>query len=214
MRTTLNLLIIGATGGTGRELVKQALEQGHVVTALVRNPAKMRISHERLTVMKGDVLDDDSVHLAVRGQDAVLSALGHKKWFIKTNILSEGTKNIIAAMEKHGVKRFVCETTLGIGDRRGRLGLYYTLFVVPFITYFYFRDKERQEELIRLSKLDWVIVRPGQLTNTRKRGVYQHGYDIGSWWKTVMISRADGADFMLKQVTDDSYLREAPEVAY
>ncbi len=94
------------------------------------------------------------------------------------------------------------------------MGLYYTLFVIPFITFFYFRDKERQERYIKQSSLDWIIVRPGQLTNGRKRGTYRHGLDIGSILLTVRISRADVADFMLKQLTDDSYLRKTPGVAY
>jgi putative NADH-flavin reductase len=186
----MNMLIIGATGGTGRALVEQALAQGHAVTALVRNPARVRMTHVRLTVMKGDVLEYDSVDRAVQGKDAVISALGHKQWFIKTTILSRGTKNIVSAMKKHGAKRLICETALGIGDTKGRLGLYYTLFVIPFIIYFYFRDKERQEQLIRESMLDWVIVRPGQLTNGRKRGAYRAGNDIGSYILTVKISRA------------------------
>jgi putative NADH-flavin reductase len=210
----MNLLIVGATGGTGRELVKQALALGHTVTAFARNPAKVSITHERLTVVKGDILDYDSVDKAVKDKDGVLSALGHKQWFIKTNILSTGTANLISAMEKHGVKRFICETSLAVGDSRGRLGLYYTLFVIPVITYFYFRDKAKQEQLIRNSSLDWVIVRPGQLTNGRKRGVYRHGADIGSYIFTVRISRADTAEFMLKQLTDDTYLRQTPGVAY
>ena len=210
----MNLLIIGATGGTGRALVEQALAQGHHVTALVRNPAKLATKHERLTVVTGNVLDYESVEKAVQGKDAVLSALGHKQWFIKTTILSKGTANIIAAMQHHGVERFVCETTLGIGDTRGRMGLYYTLFVIPVIVYFYFRDKELQERYIRESSLHWVIVRPGQLTNGKKRGSYRHGFDIGSWLSTPTISRADVADFMLKQLTDNSYLHKAPVVAY
>ncbi|MBX2991270.1 MAG: SDR family oxidoreductase [Bacteroidetes bacterium] len=209
----MNLLIVGATGGTGRELVKQALAQGHKVTAFVRNPADLKITHNNLTIAEGDVLDYVSVEKAVRGNDAVLSALGHKRWFVRTTILSEGTKNIITAMEKHGVKRFVCETTLGIGDTRGKLGLYYTLFVIPVIVFFYFRDKETQERYIKESTLDWIIVRPGQLTNVKKLGKYRHGMNIGSWFRTVSISRADVADFMLKQVTDNTYLRKTPAVA-
>ena len=210
----MNLLIIGATGGTGRALVDQALEQGHTVTALVRNPAKVRVDHHNLTVIKGNVLDFDSVDKGVQGKDAVLSALGHKRWFIRTTILSRGTENIVAAMEKHGVKRLVCETSLGVGNSRGRLGLYYTLFVIPFITFFYFMDKGRQEQIIRKSSLDWVIVRPGQLTNGRRRGVYRHGERIGNYVLTVGISRADVADFMLKQLTDNSYIHRTPGLAY
>lgn len=210
----MNLLIIGATGGTGRALVEQALAQGHNVTAFVRNPSKITTKHERLSLAKGNVLDYESVARAVKGKDAVLSALGHKRWFIKTDILSEGTKNIVTAMESHGVKRLVCETSLGIGDSRGKLGLYYTLFVIPFITYFYFKDKERQEQYIKESNTDWIIVRPGQLTNGRKRGAYRHGLNIGNILRTVSISRADTADFMLRQITENVYLKKTPGVAY
>jgi putative NADH-flavin reductase len=210
----MNILVVGATGGTGLALVEQALSQGHTVTALVRNPRNMPMAHERPGVVQGNVLDPLSVDFAVRGKDAVLSALGHKRWFVKTTILSEGTRNIIAAMERHGVKRLICETSLGVGDSRGRLGLYYTLFVIPFITYFYFKDKDRQEQLIRESSLDWVIVRPGQLTNGSKRGTYRHGARVGSYIFTQRISRADVADFMLKQLSDASSIRQTVAVAY
>jgi putative NADH-flavin reductase len=210
----MNILVVGGTGGTGRAIVGQALEQGHHVTVLVRDPAKMKITHERLTSLKGNVLDVDSVDRAVRGNDAVVSALGHKRWFIPSSILSEGTRNIVSAMERHGVKRCICETSLGVGTSRGRLGLYYTLFVIPFIVFFYFRDKLRQERIIKNSSLDWVIVRPGRLTNGPKRGRYRHGDNVGSYFLTVHISRADVADFMLRQLTDNTYVRQTPGVAY
>ncbi|HLE33455.1 MAG TPA: SDR family oxidoreductase [Bacteroidota bacterium] len=210
----MKVLVFGATGGTGRALVEQALEQGHTVTAFARNPRKIKIVHERLTVAEGNVLDFDAVDRAVQSHDAVLSALGHKRWFIRTTILSRGTRNIITAMEKHGVKRFICETSLGVGDSLGRLGLLYTLFIIPFITFFYFRDKARQERLIKGSSLEWVIVRPAQLTNGKKRGVYRHGAKIGSYLFTQRISRADVADFMLRQLNDDSCLRQAVGIAY
>ena len=210
----MKVLVFGATGGTGRALVEQALEQGHTVTAFARNPRKIKIVHERLTVAEGNVLDFDAVDRAVQSHDAVLSALGHKRWLIRTTILSRGTKNIITAMEKHGVKRFVCETSLGVGDSVGRLGLLYTLFIIPFVTFFYFRDKARQERLIKGSSLEWVIVRPAQLTNGKKRGVYRHGAKIGSYLFTQRISRADVADFMLRQLNDNSCLRQAVGIAY
>ena len=210
----MKLLIIGGTGGTGQELIKQALEQGHHLTALVRNPAKIKIVNQNLRVIKGNVLDYDQVQEVVAGQDAVLSALGHKRFFIKTNILSEGTKNIIQAMEKHQVNRFICITSLGINDSRFKLGLYYTLFVIPFIVFFYFRDKAKQEKLIRSSKLDWTIVRPGQFTNGKKRGKYKHGANVGNYILTKMISRADVAHFILSQLNDTTYLHKTPGVAY
>lgn len=210
----MKILIIGGTGGTGRELLKQALENGHHVTALVRNPAGMKITHPLLSVIKGNVLDPVSVENAVAGQDAVLSALGHKRFIIYSNILSEGTKNIILAMEKHRVKRFICITTLGINDSRFKLGLYYTLFVIPFIVLFYFLDKVKQERLIRASNLNWTIVRPAQLTNGKLRGRYKHGSKVGNYILTKMISRADVAHFMLSQLNDETYLHKTPGLAY
>jgi uncharacterized protein YbjT (DUF2867 family) len=206
------ILIVGATGGTGRQLVAQALERGFAVTALVRDPARLRIDHPQLTVVRGDVLDEGSVDAAMRGQEAVLSALGHKRYFSPARILSEGTRNILRAMETHGVQRLVCETSLGIGDSAGRMGLYYTLFVIPVILPLYFWDKTRQERLIAASNVEWVIVRPGVLTNGDKRGPSRHGRQVGHFLWTVRVSRADVADFMLNQLADDTYVRTAPGV--
>ncbi len=210
----MKLLIIGGTGGTGRELIKQALEQGHSLTALVRHPKKVKTVHQDLNVIKGDVLDRDKVEEVVAGQDAVLSALGHKRFFIKTNILSEGTKNIIHAMEKRQVSRFICVTSLGVNDSRFKLGLYYTLFVIPVIAFFYFWDKSKQEKLIQDSKLNWTIVRPGQLINGKKRERYKHGKYVGNYFLTKMISRADVAHFILSQLNDSMYFHKTPGVAY
>lgn len=208
------VLIVGATGGTGRQLVEQALERGHVVTALARDPSALHVEHPRLTVVRGNVLDYPSVEAAVRGQDAVVSALGHKQFFRPTRTLSEGTRNVLRAMETHRVRRFVCETTLGIGASAGRMGLYYTFFVIPVILPFYFWDKTRQERLIAASSVDWVVVRPGALTNGAKRGGYRQGHTVGSLLWTVRISRADVADFMLNQMSDNTYLRTASGVCW
>jgi putative NADH-flavin reductase len=184
------------------------------VTALVRNPSKLQLEHPRLRIVQGDVLDYASLEAAARGQEAVLSSLGHRRFFHPTRILSEGTRNLLRAMEAQGVRRFVCETSLGIGDSAGRMGLYYTLFVVPVILPFYFWDKTRQERVIAQSAVQWVIVRPGVLTNGEKRGSYRHGRDVGSFVWTVRISRADVADFMLNQLSDDAYLKTAAGVCW
>jgi putative NADH-flavin reductase len=208
------VLIVGATGGTGRQLVAQALERGYAVTALVRDPSKLRIDHPHLQVVRGNVLDRASVDAAMRGQEAVVSALGHKRFFYPTRILSEGTQNILSAMETHGVRRLVCETALGIGDSAWRMGLYSTLFVIPVILPFYYWDKTRQERLIAGSSVEWVIVRPGALTNGDKRGVSRHGRHVGSFLLTVRISRADVADFMLNQLVSVTYLRTAPGLCW
>jgi putative NADH-flavin reductase len=208
------LLIVGATGGTGRHLVAQALERGYAVTALVRDPSKLRMDHERLNLVRGDVMDYDTIEAAMRGQEAVVSALGHKRFFYPTRIQSEGARNILRAMEAHHVSRFVCQTSLGLGDTAGRLGLYFTLFTIPVVLPFYFWDKARQERLIAESNAEWIIVRPGMLTNGARRRQFRHGFQIGNPLWTVRISRADVADFMLDQVTSDRYLRAAPAVAW
>ncbi|MBI4418804.1 MAG: SDR family oxidoreductase [Ignavibacteriales bacterium] len=210
---TMNLLIIGATGGTGKELVRQALELGHSVTAFARRPQRLRIEHPRLRAIKGDVLENKTVAVAMQGQEAVLCALGHRRWVLPSRILSRGTANIIQAMKQYGVRRLICETSLGVGDSVGRLGLYYTLFVIPFVVFFYFRDKGRQERMIRESDLEWTIVRPARLTNGRKRNDHEHGMDVGHYIVTRSIARADVASFMLSQLDNTTYLRKTPALA-
>lgn len=210
----MHILVIGATGGTGREIVKQALARGHHVTALARNPSRVRDAHERLVIVQGDVMDPASLERAVHNQDAVVCALGHKRWLGPSRILSTGTRNVVNAMKAAGVRRLVVETALGVGDSAGRLGLYYTVFTIPLILPFYWYDKGRQERVVRASGLDWVIVRPGQLTSGKKRGGYKHGPRVGNYLWSVRISRADTADFMLNQLAETPYLRTAVGVCY
>ena len=213
-RRPTRIMIVGATGGTGRQLVAQALERGYEVTAFVRDPSRLPTDHPRLTIIPGDVLDAAAVEAAMHGQEAVLSALGHKRFLYPTRILSQGTGNILRAMATHGVRRFVCETSLGIGDSVGRLGLYYTFFLIPVVLPFYFWDKTRQERAIAGSGVEWVVVRPAVLTDGARRGRYRHGHRVGSFVRTVRISRADVADFMLNQLESDTYLRAAPGVCW
>ncbi len=205
----LSVLVIGATGGTGRELVRQALEQGHQVTAFVRKPKKLKVEHPNLRVAQGNVLDYASVESAMRGQSAVLCALGHKRFFYPTRILSKGTENILRAMRVCNVPRLICESSMGVGNSAGRLGILATFFVVPLILPFIFWDKVRQEKLIEESDTDWVIVRPATLTNGPARGTYRHGSNVGNFILGGRISRGDVADFMLKQLTDDDNIGSA-----
>jgi len=208
----MKLLVVGATGGTGREIVAQALEQGHVVTAFVRNPAAITTKHEALKVVQGDVLAYPSVEVAVTGQDAVLSALGARS-LRKTTVLSEGTKNIILAMEQHGVRRFVGESSLGVGDSKRQLGRLFRLLILPLLLRNIYREMEVQEQYIKQSKLDWIIVRPAALTNGPRTGVYREGFRRTHRF-IARISRADVAEFMLKQVADNTYLRMTPGLWY
>lgn len=210
----MRVLIVGGTGGTGRALVTQALTRGHDVTALVRDVAKLALRHENLRVVEGDVLDAAAVDSAVAGQEAVISALGHKRFMIPTRILSDGTRHLLAAMQRHGVRRYIGMTALGVGDSWWRMGLSYTLFVTPVILQFYFWDKLRQERLVRASDLDWTIVRPGALTNGKPRGAWRTGPRVGNPIWTVRIARADVAHFLLDQLAGTKHLRDTVAIAW
>lgn len=210
----MKLIIFGATGGTGRHLIQQALTQGHEVTAFARDPSKLNIPG--LNVFQGDVMDYSSVAAAVPGHDAVLSALGSPANKIGT-IRSGGTQHIIRAMEKSGIRRFVCQTSLGYGDSKATLDrtpFYFKYLIVPFILKKGFADHALQEEYIRQSRLDWVIVRPGNLTDDGFTGRYRHGFSADDHQIKVKVSRADVADFMLKQLSDNTYLHKATGVSY
>lgn len=213
-RRIARILIVGATGGTGRELVKEALARGYEVTAFVRRPGKLEITHPQLRIVRGDVLDYASLEQAVQGQDAVVSALGHRRFYSLRCIQTKGTRNLVRAMEKADVRRLVCETSLGLGNSVGRTGLPSTLFVLPVVLPIYFWDKAGQEQVIAASNLEWVIVRPSRLTNGPKRGSCRHGFNVGSYIWMSRIGRADVADFMLNQLTEEKYLRTAPGVSW
>lgn len=207
----MKITIFGSTGGTGRELVKQGVELGYEVTAFARSPEKLNdLKHQNLTIICGDVFNLSDVERAVTGQDAVLSALGNPTLKVD-NTTSEGTRNIVTAMKATGVKRFVCETSLGVGDSREQAGFIFSKIIIPTLLKNAIADKEIQEQIIRNSDLDWIIVRPGGLRNTPKTSKYRHGLD-----KTISgnISRADVAEFMLKQIISDEYLRKTPVICY
>lgn len=212
------------------------------------------MTHDNLRVVRGDVLEPETVGPAVAGQDAVLSALGTRppvrpiiaiavacqivirivalsrvaSLFVgvgvpilailfltrRTTILSDGTRNIVRAMEAMGVRRFVCESSLGVGDSKWKMGIVHNVIAIPLFLRNVLADKEVQERVIEESSLDWVIVRPAILTNGRQRNVFRVGPDVGNWFVPSRISRADVAAFMLEQATDATYLRKTPGVAY
>ncbi|MEP7037968.1 MAG: SDR family oxidoreductase [Acidobacteriota bacterium] len=208
----MKIAIFGSTGGTGRELVRQALELGHEVTAFARSPEKLDdLKRENLRIVKGDVVNYADVEKAAAGQEAVLSALGSPTLKAGDTTLSDGTKNIIEAMEADGVKRFVCETSLGVGDSYDQPGFLFMKVLVPLFLKNAFADKQIQEKYIKASNLDWIIVRPGGLTNGEKTGEYRHGLDKDI---SGRISRADVAEFMLKQLQSDEYLHKTPAICY
>ncbi len=207
----MKLVIFGSTGSVGHQLVVQALEQEHTVTAFARNPAKIEIEHANLTAVQGDALDPASIEKAMEEQVAVLCALGAGA---KGSIRTEGTRNIVRAMEKAGVSRFICLSTLGIGNSRTNLNFFWQYIMFGLLLRRTYADHMSQEDCVRESRLDWTIVRPGAFTDGNRTGVYRHGFPGTD--KTIKrnISRADVADFMLKQLTDRNYLHETPGLSY
>jgi putative NADH-flavin reductase len=207
----VKVLIIGATGATGQILMREALTQDHEVTALARDPSAVVLEDHRLRVLQGNVLDVSSVEAAVAGQDAVLSALGTRS-ARPTTLFSESTHNIISAMTKHGVRRLVCLTGIGAGDSKGHVGFLYDRIILPFIVKNIYEDKTRQEEAIKQSNLDWVIVRPAKLTDEPAKGEYR--VYVGGSYTATKISREDVVAFMLAQLTDNTYVRKMPVISY
>ncbi|NBD16823.1 MAG: NAD(P)H-binding protein [Cyanobacteria bacterium] len=209
----MKLVIFGATGTVGRQVVQQALAQGHTVTAFARNPAKLNLQHSQLSFIQGDVMDSQAVELAISGQDAVVCVLGSGKQLTST-IRSEGTQQIIQAMEKVGVRRLICQSTLGAGDSWDNLDFYWKYIMFGFILRKVFADHERQEALVRNSNLDWTIVRPGAFIDGPRTGKYRHSFPSTDRSITLKISRADVADFILKQLSDHSSLYQSPSLSY
>lgn len=208
----MKLLIVGSTGSIGVHLVAQALEQGHTVTAFARTPAKLdSIKHPNLRVVQGDVLDLESLVKAVTGQDAVLCSLGAGR---EGHIRSEGTRNVIRAMEQTGVKRFICQTTLGAGDSRNTLNFFWKYIMFGLLLKKAYKDHELQERFIQQSHLDWTITRPAAFVDGNRTGQYKHGFFESGAGLTLKISRADVADFMLKQLTNTTYLHKTPGQSY
>ncbi len=209
----MKLIIFGSTGGTGRHLVTQALEKGHKVTAFVRRPEKLKVDHPNLRIVQGDALDLPSVERAIQGQSAVLCALGTPAMNNK-KLRANSTKNIIHAMEKTGVRRFICQSGLGCGNSRTLLPFHHKYLIFPLILRYVYADHEIQERYIRESNLDWTVVRPAALTNGKYTGSYWHGVMGTDKLLSIKISRTDVADFMLKQLQDNTYQRKTPSLSY
>ena len=209
----MKLIIFGATGTVGQQVVKQALEQGHWVTAFARNPARLDIQHPQLKRVQGDVMNFPVVEQAVRDQDVVVCVLGSGNQLTGT-VRSEGTRQIIRAMEKTGVRRLICQSTLGAGDSWGSLNFYWKYIMFSLILRNVFVDHEKQETYVRQSQLDWTIVRPGAFLDGERTGHYRHGFPGTDKTSQLRISRADVADFILKQLTDQTYLHQTPSLSY
>lgn len=201
------MLVLGATGGTGLQLVTQALQQGHLVTALVRDPRQLSIASDHLRVLAGSVTDDGSaLGTAVHGQDVVISALGVGKSFKSGGLIAESMRRLVRTMQDQGIRRLIFTSAFGVGETHRDVPLVPRLFIRLFLQDVY-RDKEAGEAQLIDSALDWTLVYPSGLVDGAATGRYRVGERL-SLRGFPRIARADVAAFLLAQIDDPTYVRK------
>jgi putative NADH-flavin reductase len=210
----MKLTVFGPTGGTGEEIVRQALTAGHHVTAVARHPGAVAITHPNMSVLEADVLDPAWQGAGINGTDAVLSALGSRVMGKPTTVYSQGTAAIIAAMARSGVTRFVGISAIPLTPASEN-SLLERRVVHPVLQHFFgggYDDMRRMEQILAHSQITWTMFRPARLTNGQKTGRYRTAWDRrlpGAW----SVSRANLASAMLAAITDTSLYRRAVAIA-
>jgi putative NADH-flavin reductase len=208
----MKVLVLGSTGATGRAIVEVALLRGHAVTAFARDPQKVTAAHPHLTVVRGDVLDQASLDKAVAGQDAVVFCVGPGAAVKQSTLRTQGARNTVAAMTKAGVSRLVAMSGLGAGVSRASRGFFFDKITAPLVMRGVLEDQNGLEAEVRKSRLAWVLVRPGELTDALAKGKWAVSLD-GSG-VTPQVARADVVAFILDQLQSDEFLRRTPAIGY
>ena len=207
------LLVIGASRGIGLETVKGALRAGHSVRALARSAASIAVQDAGLEKVSGDALDSDTIRDALKDLDVVIQTLGvdisPRAIFEPTTLFSQSTRILVDAMKTGGVRRLIAVTGLGAGDSRGHGGFLYDTLAFPLLLKRVYDDKDLQESIIKSSGLEWTIVRPGLLTNRAATGHYRV-LTAPNEWRFGTISRADVADFIVRQIDDRALIGATP----
>ncbi len=209
----MKIAVFGATGPTGKEVVAQALAEGDEVVAYVRNPSKLGITNEGLKVVQGELADQEKIEEALGGVDAVVSTLGPRGGS-KDKPLTKGMQNIVAAMDRLGVKRIVITSTLSVKDEddKPELRARALVFLVKLAMRPAYEEIVSVAETLRASDLDWTILRMTTLNNKEKSGKVRAGH-LGRGEVASFISRADIADFILQILRDRKYVRQAPAIS-
>jgi putative NADH-flavin reductase len=206
----MKIAIFGASGRTGVELVTQGLEKGHEITAFVRDPDRLPVEDKKLTVITGDIYDPSSVEKAVRGQDAVICALGGGQDLKKTNVRAIGTINIISGMKKNNVDRLLVVTAMGVGESWDTLSFINKAFFSTVLKSAR-DDHEAQESAVKESGLAWTIIRPSGLQDGPRTGDYDYGEMILA--KKSIINRADVADLILRELEENQLIGKAVTIS-
>jgi uncharacterized protein YbjT (DUF2867 family) len=216
MEEPQKVLVVGASGGTGRATIDALLKRGHRVTAFSRHAESLDASSERLTLLNGDATNRDDVDRAVAGQDAVIITLGITENPLRVRLFgaartandvrSVGTRNVIAAMHEHGVRRLVVQSSFGVGETRDSLRwverLFFSLLLKPQIA-----DTEVQELEVRESGVDWVLAQPVHLTDddTNEMPFASADGEVRGW----KISRKGVAEFLAFAAQAPDFLGQA-----
>ena len=209
MHETIKILVIGAAGKTGRAVVEQAVAAGHQVTAFVRKADKYDVTNVR--VIAGDATSIAVMEAAVLGQDAVIDTIGGKTPYKLTTLESSAASTIIKAMQRNGVRRLVVTSMLGVGESKENAPILTRLLVSTFLRGAN-KDKAAMESAVKLSDLDWIILRPAILTDDPATGNVRV-FDAKTGEKAHKITRADLASFMIAQLSDKEHLHQAVTIA-
>jgi uncharacterized protein YbjT (DUF2867 family) len=207
------ILVLGATGGTGRLIVRQALARKYDVTVLARS-AESASDLKGAKIIAGDARDEIAMREAIEGRDAVVSALGTPaSLFREVTLLSTATRALVSAMKAEHVFRLVCITGIGAGDSAGHGGILFDNLIFPLLLRKVYADKNRQEAIIKDSGLDWVLVRPSILNNKPSRDSIRALTELSDFHGGT-ISRGDVASFVLDQVRDDTWVHRSPLITW
>ncbi|WP_108817738.1 NAD(P)-dependent oxidoreductase [Pseudovibrio sp. Alg231-02] len=204
----MKVIVFGATGTVGRLATEKMLADGHEVTAFARSPNKLQIEHESLTLRAGDATSRDAVAAAIQGHDAVVITLG-AGMSRNSTIRSVGTRNVILGMQQHGVKRLVCQSTLGAHESWSNLNFFWKRIMFGALLRPVFKDHELQEELVRVSGLDWTIVRPSAFAPELATGSYKEDFPATDHRLSLKIAPSDIAGFLSRQLSEAQYLHRA-----
>ena len=209
----MKTIVFGATGTVGSLVVRECLSEGHEVTAFARNPEKLGINSPNLQLVAGDALKQADVTNAIKGHDAVIVALGSGA-SRKSTVRSQGTANIIRGMQQHGVRRLICQSTLGAHESWSNLNFFWKWIMFGLLLRPVFKDHELQEKLVRVSGLDWTLVRPSAFTDKPQSGKLREGFGVREAGLSLKIPRTELATFLKRQLTDKTYSNHAVSVSY
>jgi putative NADH-flavin reductase len=209
----MRVLVFGASGKTGREVVRQALARGYTVTAFVRETARLPLAHTNLRLITGQITDPSAIAKAVSGHTAVISTLGVGRPLAHDPAVIDGIRAIARASEHASIERLVYLSFIGVQDSRDAAGFVLKRLATTLLRH-EVADHEVKEAAIVKSFVDWTIVRPPMFTNGRLTAAYRVGEDIRARSPLPLMSRADVADFMVRQVTDAAFIRKAVRILH